>query len=70
MTLVIMEAVSIAAVAMPLEHRAPAWFGKSAPCAAQHRLAQSWTFHLFHAYKKEGALSELDVHQPARLNPK
>jgi len=40
-----MEAVSIAAVAMPLEHRAPARFGKSKLCAARYWLAQSLTSH-------------------------
>lgn len=41
MTLVIMEAVSMAAVAMPREHRA--LLGKSTLCAAQYQLPQSLT---------------------------
>lgn len=63
-----MEAVSIAAVVMPLEHRAPAWFGKSALCAAQYQLAQSLMSHSS-CLKKNDAFSELgDMHKPARQN--
>lgn len=64
MTLIIAEAVSIAVVAMPLQHRAPAILGRAR--SAQNQLAQNL---IFPCLQKEDALSDFGVHRPNRLNP-